>query len=396
MLAHYLPRCYLDAFTAEQRLHVFDRATGKLRRDTPMNVAAITDYYILKNESGEREERIEHGLLANLETSASPVLRRLANCEAISDHEHDVVATFLAFLCTRIPAFEETYAEINNHLGQEAFRRAARTPERAAKFVAEHPKTFPYSAEEFCTFVNSDELYFPPDKRERIRLMIESAEPLIEGFKSMDWWLWRARDKRRFVTSDAPFGLLPLPGALPTYGELSPNILRFIAISPDVCLMLADRQRELPFLAVKDLDDEGVRQVNAAITLGAVRLVIARDRDELETVLGETALRASSFIPQTKVVNWDDSAEEQSFGLDVRIHHDTQFPLELPLEWTCRNCAAQTTEVFAISRDLTPVDTQAYSSWLDRPCSACGRPPRRTGSPLGGEELIHLAFPPDT
>jgi hypothetical protein len=395
MLAHYLPRCYLDAFTAEQRLHVFDRVTGKLRRDTPKNVAAITDYYILKTESGEREERIEHGLLADIETSASPVLRRLANCDPISDHEHDIAATFLAFLCTRIPAFEETYAQLNNHLGREVFRRAARTPERAAKFVADHPKTFPYSAAEFSTFANSETFTLPLDKRERIRLMIELAEPLIEGFKSMDWWLWRARGKRRFVTSDAPFGLLPLPGALPTYGELSPHILRFVAISPDVCLMLADRQRDLPFLTAKDLDDEGVRQVNMAISLAAVRLVIAQGRDELEEVLDETGLRASSFMPRTKVVNWEDATEEQSFGLDIRVHHDTKFPLELPVEWTCRNCATQTAEAFVISRDLTPVDPQAYSIWLDRPCSGCGRPPRRTSSPLGGEEFVNLAVPPD-
>src|SRR5438045_851876 len=131
MLAHYLPRCYLDAFTSDKRLHVFDRETGKLRRDSPNNVAAITDYYILVSDSGEREERVEHGLLADVEAAAAPVLRRLANCEAISDREQDVAATFFAFLCTRIPAFEATYAELNNQMGQEFFRRAARTPERA-------------------------------------------------------------------------------------------------------------------------------------------------------------------------------------------------------------------------------------------------------------------------
>jgi hypothetical protein len=159
--------------------------------------------------------------------------------------------------------------------------------------------------------------------------------------------------------------------------------------------MLADRQREVPFLTAKDLDDDGVRQVNAAIALSAVRLVIARDRDELEGVLDETGLRTSSFVPRTKIVNWEDATEEESFGLDVRIHHDTQFPLEVPVEWTCRNCATRTTEVFTISDELLPLDQQAYSIWLDRPCSACGHPPRRTRSPLGGEEFVNLAFPPE-
>lgn len=395
MLAHYLPRCYLDAFTLEKRLFVFDRETGKLRRDSPQNVAAITDYYIVTTETGAREESVEHGLLANIESVASPVLRRLAKCEAISDEEHDVAATFLAFLCTRIPAFEETYAELNNQIGQEFFRRAAGTPERAAAFLAAHPKILPYSVSEFCDFVNSEALVFPPDKAERIRLMIELAEPLIDGFKSMDWWLWRARGSRRFITSDAPFGLLPLPGALPTYGELSPNVLRFLAISPEVCLMLADRQQELPFLAVKDLDDDGVCEVNAAIALGAVRLVVARDRDELEAVLNETALRNSSFRPRTKVVNWDDTVEERSFGLDVRIHHNTEFPLELPISWTCVTCGTTGAEVFVISSHLVPAEPRAYSEWLDRPCFVCGQRPRDTQSTLGGKNLVDLTLPPD-
>lgn len=394
MLAHYLPRCYLEAFTEGKRLHVFDRETGKLRRDSPRNVAVITDYYILTSASGEREEHIEYGVLADLETAAAPVLRRLANCELISEHEHDVVATFLAFLCTRIPAFGETYAELNNQLGREFFRRAAATPERAARFVADHPQSS-HSADELFAFVNSDKLSFPPDKRERIQLMIELAEPLIAGFKSMDWWLWRAQGKRRFITSDAPFGLLPLPEALPTYGELSPHVLRFISLSPDVCLMLADRQRELPFLTAKDLDDDGVREVNAAIALAALRLVVARDRDQLETVLDETALRTSAFRPRTTVVNWNDSVDDRTFGLDVRLHHDTQFPLELPINWTCRNCAMRITDLFVISADLTPTNPDGYSEWLDRPCPKCGQPPRRTHSTLADHELAHLTLPPD-
>jgi hypothetical protein len=159
--------------------------------------------------------------------------------------------------------------------------------------------------------------------------------------------------------------------------------------------MLADSRKENPLLIAKDLDEDGVGEVNAAIALGAVRLIIARDRDELEAVLDETALRTSSFKPRTKVVNWNDTVEDRSFGLDIRIHHDTEFPLELPIEWTCRNCAMHSMEVFAIASDLTPAKPRAYSEWLDRPCSKCGRPPRRTRSPLGGEDLVHLALPED-
>jgi hypothetical protein len=159
--------------------------------------------------------------------------------------------------------------------------------------------------------------------------------------------------------------------------------------------MLADRQRELPFLTAKDLDDDGVREVNAAIALGAVRLIVSRDRDELEAVLDETALPFSSFHPRTKVVNWNDAGEERSFGLDVRIHHNTQFPLELPIQWTCLSCGAHAKEVFVVSSELTPAHSNAYSEWLDRPCSQCGSQPRNTRSTLGGEDLVYLSMPPD-
>lgn len=389
MLCHYLPQFYLQQFTADDRLYVFDRKTAKLRRDSPRNVAAITDYYVLSDASGKREERVETKFLSTVESASAPALSRLANCEAISDAEHDVVATFLAILCARIPAFEETYAALNNHLGQEYLRALAGTPEGAAQFLASRGITR-YSPAQFSAFVNSDALTFPPAKHQRLRLMMQSAEPLISGFKSMDWWLWRASGVCRFVTSDAPFGLIPLEGAPPAYGELSSGVLKFIALSPDVCLMLADRQRDDPFLTVKDLDDDGVRAANAAIALEATRLIVARDRDLLEAVLDETGLRTSTFMPRTIVVNWVDSVEQRSFAISVRLHHDTGFPLTLPLEWQCRHCKVVTVESFVIAEDLEPANNTSYTQWLDRRCSSCGRSPRRTKSTLSGEPAVHL------
>jgi hypothetical protein len=159
--------------------------------------------------------------------------------------------------------------------------------------------------------------------------------------------------------------------------------------------MLADRQREVPFLTVKELDDDGVLEANAAIALAATRLVVARDRSDLEVVLDHTGLRESTFIPRTTVVNWDDTVEERSFGLSVRVHHDTAFPLHLPLEWACRKCGATATENFVVVAELKPENPAAYSEWLDRRCSSCGRTPRRTKSWLAGEEPIHLELPAD-
>ena len=395
MLGHYLPQMYLSRFTSHGRLFVFDRKTGKLRRDGVRSVAAISDYYVLTTPTGERDESVESRFLADLETAARPALTRLGRCEAISDQEHAVLAVFFAILCTRVPAFEKSHAQLNDQLGKVTFRHLAGTPDRAAAFLTRRRRTFPYSPREFATFVNSDELNFPLDQNERVKFMIQLAEPLVSGFEGMDWWLLRATGRRRFITSDAPVGFIPLPTAPPTYGELTPEVLKFIAIDSDVCLMLASRQRDLPLLTVKDAGDDDVAAVNAAIAHAAERLLIARDESELNDVLDETNLPNDPRVPMTSIVVWDDEAYERSFMLSVRVHFDTAYPLELPIGWQCEGCGVKSSVILAVAEGLESLDPGGYTAWLDRPCSSCSRTPRETRSSLSGEEPFDLVPPTD-
>jgi Protein of unknown function (DUF4238) len=150
VLGHYLPQMYLNRFTSGGRLFVFDRKTGKLRRDGVRSVAAISDYYVLATPTGDRDESVERGFLADLETAAAPALERLGRCEAISDREHGVLAVFLAILCTRVPAFEKSHAQLNDQLGKITFRHLAGTPSSAADFLARRRRTLPYTPRGTC------------------------------------------------------------------------------------------------------------------------------------------------------------------------------------------------------------------------------------------------------
>jgi hypothetical protein len=343
---------YLAQFTAGGRLEVYDRVTGKLRRDTPKNVGAITDYYVLTKASGERDESVEHGYLSSVESMAAPILKQLAECHSITDEQHDVFATFVAFMCTRVPAFETTYAQLRQEASSE-----------------------PVSVAEM--------------HRGRIEVMIELAAPLIAAFKAMDWWLLRAAGEQCFVTSDAPMGLIRLADAPALYGEISPNVLRFFALSPHACLLLADRRADTPCLLVKRLDDEGVAEVNAAIARAAVRLVISHNRDQLEAVLVENALRNSTFVPGSVIVGWHDPTEGR-FGLSIRLHHDTTFPLEVPLKWECRACRTLADYAMYVGADYAALHPEAYTEWLNHRCATCGRTPRETESQLG-EDIVDLS-----
>lgn len=389
MLAHYLPQMYLSRFAAGEFLHVFDRATKKLRQDKPRNVAAITDYYALVTDTGRNDE-VEYGFLAGIEGAAAPALTRLADGESISDHEHAVIAVFLALLCVRVPSFEEAYSKVNNELARSTFRHLAGTPALAAEFLARQEAPVSYSAEQLSEFVNSDRFTMPADQNERIRQMIEMAQPLIAAFEQMDWWLLRSGGAMRFVTSDAPMGLIPLPEAPAVYGCRTPNVLRFVALSPETCLLLADCSGESPILAEKVVADDDVAEINRAIARAASRLVIGRDRGDVDAVVEAVGDTSGHTL---EIVEWFDAIGNRSLKVSVSIRHDTSFPLEIPMAWACRGCGRSGVEVIVVSSDVKPAEPLAYTRWFDRRCGECGRTPRQTKSSLTGGEPLRIGFP---
>lgn len=234
---------YLKRFTESGFLVVYDRVTNKIRRDKPKNVATMKDFYIIESPEGVRDDSIEAAVLGGLEAEAAPLIDSLASGSTLSDLQLAALAKFLAFLCVRVPAFSESYAGLNQSLARVVFRRLAGTPERAAKFLARRRKSLPFSPDKFAAFVNSDALVIPPNKAERIHLMIEMSAPLIPAFQDMAWDVLLAPAGARFVTSDGPMGFIPLEGAPATYGELSRHVLKF-CLSERIRLFAAPRSNE--------------------------------------------------------------------------------------------------------------------------------------------------------
>ena len=387
VLAHYLPKMYLNRFATDGRLAVFDRRTGKLRRDKPRNVATIKDFYIITDASGKRDDSVETHFLAELEGQASPIIDSLCGGGALSPVERQRLATFLGVLCTRMPFFADAHAELNQNLARVTFRRLAGTPERAAKFLSRRKRSFPFSPTKFARFVNSDALTIRPKQAERIQIMIEMAQSMAKSFMRLEWRILKAPESANFITSDAPMGLVPLPGALPTYGESSSLVMKFFALSPRVCLRLSDN---LEPTCISPISIQEVSRINEAIALEATRLLIGRNESDLDTVLHATNLRMSSFVPTTALVEWYDQIGNRSFTMSVRVHNNTRFPLRLPQIWCCRSCSHVAISPFFISSSLTPLRPDQYSLWLDKPCEICGVTPRQSASTLTNRKPFNL------
>jgi Protein of unknown function (DUF4238) len=322
MPAHYLPQMYLKRFTDGKRLHVYDRVLKSLRTDVPRNVATISDYYVISDDKGVPDNSVE-SFLSDIESKCSPVLDALVGCQPITDEQRAICAVFLALMCFRVPAFERAHAALSEGLTKLTMRRLAGTPASAAQLLSRSRTEVSFSPESLSDFVNAGLYKVQPHPNERIGYMLAKVKPLIAAFGGLDWLLLRSDGPARFITGDGPMGFWPLEGAPPTYGEATPGVLKFISLSPTICLMLRDRSANVPILAVKDLGAAYVAEINARIALAALRLVIGRGRGDVENVIKATKLADNNLVPSVGMVEWYDDQSNRSIILSHRVHHDT-------------------------------------------------------------------------
>src|SRR2546423_12733762 len=56
---HFLPRFYLDGFTRDGLVAVFDREKNEIRLQQPVNTAVIGHFYTMEDEEGRRRFELE-------------------------------------------------------------------------------------------------------------------------------------------------------------------------------------------------------------------------------------------------------------------------------------------------------------------------------------------------
>ncbi|MGZ5441803.1 MAG: DUF4238 domain-containing protein [Thermoanaerobaculia bacterium] len=378
MPPHYLPRMYLKRFLRDGRLVVYDRQLKCIRPDGLNSVATISDYYVTLDAAGNPDNSVEDKFLSDIESKATPALDLLARCARVTAEQHLAAAIFFATLCRRVPTFEQAYNHIADDFVKITMRRLAGTPELAANLLKRRHGTASITPEAMARFVARGDYTARPSATSRVFAMIEMARPLIAAFRDMDWWLLRSNSGTTFVTSDGPMGFLPLDGAPPTYGEETPRVLKFIALSTDVCLMFADKAADGPRVGVKVIDGESVAAINERLALAATRLIIGGDLAEVERVVAATNLVASDFVPCSRIVEWHDPGVQRSFSISHRVHHDTEYPLRLEWPWACGYCGTPSTALPVLASSTAPEDPNWLTEWLDTPCVGCRMTPRNT------------------
>jgi hypothetical protein len=119
---HYVPVCYLRAFVDpdhpseyEPYIWIVDLESGSIRRRSPENSAALSDYAV---GDGENRHDVEEYLSA-VESQTAPVLARiLGDYQALEPDDQSVLSYFAALQIVRVPQIRDRIEDFIARIAQ--------------------------------------------------------------------------------------------------------------------------------------------------------------------------------------------------------------------------------------------------------------------------------------
>lgn len=294
---HFLPKFYLEGFSREGWVWLFDRPRGEFRRQRTKQVAVIGRYYSVATVDGPNPAVVER-LLGSIEAGTRPLIEKLDAGELLDPTDKDALSVFVASMYSRVPQFRNDY----EHLSAELLRRMSEImlgdPERAALAIenmrldtGEDLDIDPQRLSDFVTRGEYD-VEFPPEHS--IKMMLELIPEFGRLFEQMNWIFCHPPARSSFVTTDAPFLLIPPPQERPDFfgvGVLTPGAQKILPLSQRTCVVMGDHGSAMQHCR---LNREQTRELNLNIATRAYELVIGRDEALIRNLVKRTRLMETS------------------------------------------------------------------------------------------------------
>jgi ATP-dependent exoDNAse (exonuclease V) alpha subunit len=285
---HYLPQFYLRNFCKNNLLRIYDRELNQYRNQTPKHLALINDYYTIEGPQGEKNTEIEK-YFSLLESKTKPILDKIDNDTVLVEEEKEILATFIAFLKTRVPDFEKTINEFTEKSADKINKLLFSSKASAAAFLKDYEEKtgekLNVSPDGLVEFVQSGEYSLEQKNRGyTLSMMLDVAKRGIKFFLNMDWLFLQAPSKTSFITSDNPFTLIPPTNHNHFYGVgiLTPGAKKIIPLTQKTCLVMFDYGQRV---GRSEATQNTVRTINLSIASQCDRMIIARDEPLLRRVV---------------------------------------------------------------------------------------------------------------
>jgi hypothetical protein len=196
---HYLPEFYLESFSRDRFLWVYDRTLKKYRKQTPKNTTIRTHYYAIDDGSAARNTEIEQ-ILSKVEGATKPVISKLENIEPLTGDDRYTLAVFVSLLIVRVPDFEEEANDVAQAMIKKRARIGFGKSEAEAEVFLKRYQTHTgkepgISAKELLDFIHGDDYDIHVHRNVSLGMMMDLTLKFAGCFCHMDWMFPRAPKK---------------------------------------------------------------------------------------------------------------------------------------------------------------------------------------------------------
>lgn len=293
---HTVPRFYLKGFrdptvpgAQGPRVWQADLRDRRVELRSPKSMAKAANYYAIVRDGGEPDHTVEREFLQRIETAAAPVLAQLvAGGFQLTQQQRAYLATFMASLRSRVPAWRNAVEEKVGEVAEAVIRVAAQSQERFERVLRRRsPRARCLSSAEIENLrqavLTPGNFAYRGAPEASLRPMLRLTATLERLLFKMAWTFVTPPRGRTFITGDNPVHWHD-PTAAPPFdaGLMSRNAILSFPMTPQVCLMGAWRDH-LP-ISHPGTEDV-VENLNKRVVRIAERYVFTASKAEAEAAL---------------------------------------------------------------------------------------------------------------
>lgn len=302
---HFLPRFYLENFSANGLVAVYDRKSDEVRLQHPVNTGVIGHFYTMEDAEGRRRFELEQ-LLCEYEGKARPVIDKLAARAPIDAEERSDLAIFIALGAMRTPDVVDSLKAFNADMVTDIMKRMYADVDEVATQLREDPDFAGKSEDQVMAeaklmvdMAQNDGVKVTIDHRWAVGIAIRMALEIAPIFAGRDWVVaHRDNDKKSFVTTDAPVFLTTIAARADKFwgvGFGNDDALVFFPLKESCTLAMFGTEGDLRHI---EADTNKVRQINLGMAAKCQRFLIGREEALVRSLAQATGLAQTKWKPK--------------------------------------------------------------------------------------------------
>ncbi len=301
---HFLPKFYLEGFTKEGKLALYDRERDEIRIQQSINTGVIGHFYTLQDSKGRNRYELEH-LLSEYEGKSDKVIRKLVGKEGINADERTDLAIFIAFAAFRTPDLVDSLKAFNSgiigNLASNMFSdvEAVKAWMRKKQGLSVSEQEIEKEAEEHVAFAKSGSYKITTNHRWAVLTAMEMAFKVAPILAGRDWVLiHRENSKKSFITTDAPVVLTTIAPRKNNFygiGFANADALVMFPLTESTALLIYGNGGGLEHMQA---NTEQVRHINLALADRCQRFVIGREKELVRSLVDYLGLASKVWQPK--------------------------------------------------------------------------------------------------